>query len=328
MQFDHQAAPDQDAARDHFEDLALARLKQALGPDLTALLSAPDVSEIMLNADGAIHCERQGHLQSDGSTLSPQQARTLMLTLASCSGAIIDPKSPILSCELPDGGGRFEGLLPPLARAPVFSIRRHSSTPMTLEALEAQGGITPAQLEFLLRALKERRTMLICGETGTGKTTLLNALLLEMSSACRDERVITIEDTPELCVSGLNALSLYASSHCSMSTLLRSTLRLRPDRIVMGEIRGPEALDLIDALSTGHDGGMATLHAGTVPQALHRLCLLVSRHKEAPRLIEPTVAQALDLILILKARPARHLSQVAEITGFEGGDFAFHPIPI
>lgn len=314
---------DDNLPKDAFTSLGVKRLKTALGPDLTALLADPKVSEIMLNADGHLYAERQGVLQSDGSSLPSERARALMLTLASCLSLVIDPQCPILSCELPGGLGRFEGLLPPLSRAPAFSIRRRAATPLPLQRLHEDGMLTDAQLEFLRGALIARRTMLICGETGTGKTTLLNALLLEMATLCPLERVITIEDTPELDVTSLNALPLFATAHCSMSTLLRSTLRLRPDRIVLGEIRGPEALDLIDAFSTGHEGGMATLHAGSVPQALRRLTLLVSRHKEAPRQIEPVVAQALDLIVILKPRPARHLSSISRVTGFDGRDFTF-----
>lgn len=311
-----------------YSALAVQRLNQILGPKLAPLLNDPTLSEIMLNDDETLFCERHGVGMTKCGSIDPDRARALILTLASYTGITISNASPILSCELPGGIGRFEGLLPPLTRAPVFSIRRHGSLKLTLEDLVQEEALTPAQRAFLQQSLCTRRSIMVCGETGCGKTTLLNALLNELSSLAPKERIVTIEDTPELNLQLPNALSLFSSPSCSTSQLLRSTLRLRPDRIVMGEIRGPEALDLIDALSTGHDGGMATLHAGSTLQGLRRLCLLVSRHPEAPRLIEPTVAQALDLILVLKRRPKRHLESISCISGFEHDAFCFEELEI
>ena len=129
--------------------------------------------------------------------------------------------------------------------------------------------------------------------------------------------LLLLEDTPELTLSCDNHICLYANDASDMSALVRQALRLRPDRIIVGEVRGAEALDLIDALSTGHSGGLCTLHAGSIEQALMRLVLLISRHKSAPRLIEPFLTQALDLIVILKTRPVRHIADIACVTGYD-----------
>ena len=153
------------------------------------------------------------------------------------------------------------------------------------------------------------------------ENTLVNALLNELSQICPHDRVISIEDTKELKIQVKNKIALFTSQTSDMSVLLKSALRLRPDRLIVGEVRGSEALDLIDAFSTGHSGGFTTLHAGSIDQALKRLTLLISRHEHAPRLIEPTLAEALDLIVQVQRTPSRHISAIAQVTGFSEGVF-------
>ena len=177
------------------------------------------------------------------------------------------------------------------------------------------------EAEFLKEAIAKRRTIIVSGSTGCGKTTLINALLNELSHICPQDRVISIEDTKELNIKVKNKVALFTSQTSDMSVLLKSALRLRPDRLIVGEVRGCEALDLIDAFSTGHSGGFTTLHAGSIEQALKRLTLLISRHEHAPRLIEPTLAEAIDLIVQLRRTPLRHISTIAQVTGFSDGIF-------
>ena len=303
------------------ENPAVHRLKQALGLEILAYLQDPDLNEIMLNPDGRLFAENSaGDMRCCGK-LDENKARMVILTLASLSQGIFDPKIPIISCELPFSNARFEGLLPPLTRKPIFSIRRHAFGQRTLGDLLKNGMLTEVQYRILIEILRQKRSVIVCGETGCGKTTLLQAMLTQLQELSPQERVITIEDTPELKCALDNTVALYSGPSCPQERLLRSSLRLRPDRIIMGEIRGAEALDLIDALSTGHSGSMATLHAGSPKQALRRLTLLVSRHPQAPKLIEPTVVQALDLIVMLSARPAKHLVSITKVEGFAKGDF-------
>ena len=183
------------------------------------------------------------------------------------------------------------------------------------------------QLQLLRYALKHHVSILISGATGSGKTTLLNSLLNEIALLQPQERLIAIEDTPELKIQVANHLNLYTNATTDMSTLLRSALRLRPDRIIVGEVRGAEALDMIDALSTGHRGGLATIHAGSLEQAVERMTLLVSRHPHCPRLIEPTVASALELLLQVKRQgKQRRVTALGMLMGFYNQSFAISPV--
>ena len=172
--------------------------------------------------------------------------------------------------------------------------------------------------DFLKKLVRAGYNLFISGGTNSGKTTFLNALSAYIPA---DERVITIEDTPEIKSDLNNFLPLYSNEHLGSDELVRSCLRLRPDRIVMGEIRGPEALDMLDAFSSGHEGSMATLHAGNPQQALNRLCLLVSRHPRAPRRIESMVAQSSDLLIQLHVKPTRHIAALYEVKGFVDHEF-------
>ncbi len=300
---------------------ALERLESEFGPQIVKALSDPMVDEIMLNDDGALFFECKGSGMEKAGYLNPADAAAIVRTIASLLGKNIDRDSPVLSGEIPFNGSRFEGLLPPLVKAPSFSIRRHNALSLPLASLVEQGMLTSNEAAFLRQALKERRSIIVAGSTGCGKTTLINALLNELAVLCPFDRILTIEDTPELVVKVENRLHLYTSQHTDMSVLLRSALRLRPDRIIVGEVRGAEALDLVDALSTGHSGGLTTIHAGSVQQALKRLCLLISRHKSAPRLIEPTLAMALDIVVQLTRNPVRRIGAIAEVRGFNGVEF-------
>ena len=178
--------------------------------------------------------------------------------------------APIVSAELPETGERFEGLLPPVVRAPVFAIRKRAAGVIRLERYVADGILTQQHVDYLRQAVKDRLNIVIAGGTSTGKTTLANALLQEMAST--GDRVILLEDTVELqCVAEDHVPLRTKPGVVSMSELVRSTLRLRPDRIVVGEVRGREALDLLKAWGTGHPGGIATIHAGSALGALSRL---------------------------------------------------------
>ena len=304
-----------------YDARGLSRLLNDLGSDILNALKDSFINEIMLNCDGSLFIEHKNNGMMKIGQLDPIKAAVIIRTLASILGKELSNNSPILSGELPFDGSRFEGLLPPLTAKPIFSIRKHNALSLPLADLVKNKMLNEKEAEFLKEAIAKRRTIIVSGSTGCGKTTLINALLNELSHICPQDRVISIEDTKELNIKVKNKVALFTSQTSDMSVLLKSALRLRPDRLIVGEVRGCEALDLIDAFSTGHSGGFTTLHAGSIDQALKRLTLLISRHEHAPRLIEPTLAEAIDLIVQLRRTPLRHISTIAQVTGFSDGIF-------
>lgn len=304
-----------------YDARVLSRLLNDLGSDILNALKDSFINEIMLNCDGSLFIEHKNNGMMKIGQLDPIKAAVIIRTLASILGKELSNSSPILSGELPFDGSRFEGLLPPLTAKPIFSIRKHNALSLPLADLVKNKMLNEKEAEFLKEAIAKRRTIIVSGSTGCGKTTLINALLNELSHICPQDRVISIEDTKELNIKVKNKVALFTSQTSDMSVLLKSALRLRPDRLIVGEVRGCEALDLIDAFSTGHSGGFTTLHAGSIEQALKRLTLLISRHEHAPRLIEPTLAEAIDLIVQLRRTPLRHISTIAQVTGFSDGIF-------
>ena len=309
-----------------YDELGYNNLMRNFGPQICQALRAPHVNEIMLNCDGSLFVEDNTGRMSSLGTLSSAQGKSIIRTAASLKGIEIDANSPIVSLEIPFDGSRFEGLLPPLVRNPIFSIRRHNCLKLTLADLSSRGTISAKQALVLQQAICDHKSILVSGATGSGKTTLVNALINEIETHCPNERIITIEDTPELSVSAPNHSCLYTNDYTDMSRLVRSALRLRPDRIIVGEVRGVEALDLVDALSTGHNGGLCTIHAGSPTQALERLNLLISRNKSAPNNINSLVAQAIEVIVQIKRQPHRHISDIVQLTGFDGSSYQVHAL--
>jgi type IV secretion system protein VirB11 len=223
--------------------------------------------------------------------------------------------APILSAELPETGERFQGVLPPVARAPSFAIRKRALHIMTLARYVTDGVLTEAQASFLRTAVRERQNIVIAGGTSTGKTTLANALLDEIAQT-RD-RVLILEDTVELqCRSDDHMCMRTEPGVSTMADLVRATLRLRPDRIVVGEVRGAEALDLLKAWGTGHPGGIATVHAGSAHGALTRLEQLVQEVSlTVPRGL---IAEAVNVIVFIAGRGhARRVQEIARVIGFD-----------
>jgi type IV secretion system protein VirB11 len=214
---------------------------------------------------------------------------------------------------LPETGERFEGLLPPVVTAPAFAIRKPAVAVFTLDDYVAAGIMTTDQADVLREAVAARKNILVAGGTSTGKTTLTNALLAEI--ACTTDRVVLIEDTRELQCRAPNLVALRTKDGvASLSDLVRSALRLRPDRIPIGEVRGAEALDLLKAWGTGHPGGIGTIHAGTAIGALRRLEQLIQEAVvTVPRAL---IAETIELIAVLRGRGnERRLSELALVAG-------------
>jgi type IV secretion system protein VirB11 len=307
-----------------------AMLRTALGPVIGEALADPLVIEIMVNPDGAIRLDRLGTGCSDtGHRLAPAEAERIIRLVASHGRSEVHRDAPIVSAELPphgmSAGERFEGLLPPVSTAPCFAIRKPAARVYTLADYVADRIMPPEIARALSLAVVERRNILVAGGTSSGKTTLANALLAEL--AARDERVILIEDTRELQCAAVDTVALRTRvGFVSMADLVRSTLRLRPDRIIVGEVRGSEALDMLKAWNTGHPGGIATVHANSARSALYRLEQLVQEAVvTVPRRL---IAEAVDLVVFIEGRgTARRIGSLAALAGLgSDGDYALQSI--
>lgn len=305
-----------------------AMLRTAMGPAIAAALADPTVIEVMVNPDGSLRLDRLGEGRIDtGVRLDPAEVERIIRLVASHIRVEVHTGNPVVSAELPDTGERFEGLLPPVSAAPCFAIRKPAAKVYTLADYLADRILTPVQAECLRRAVVERRNILIAGGTSSGKTTLANALLAEMADL--DERIILIEDTRELQCAAEDCVALRTKPGVvSMAHLVRSTLRLRPDRIIIGEVRGGEALDMLKAWNTGHPGGIATIHANSARAALYRLEQLIQESVvTVPRRM---IAETIDLVVFIQGRGlARRIEAIAEVTGVAGdGDYQINEIHI
>jgi type IV secretion system protein VirB11 len=298
-----------------------AMLRTAMGPDIAAALTDPRVIEVMVNPDGALRIDRLGEGRSDTRVrIEPAQVERIIRLVASSARTEVHGDAPIVSAELPPhivgrAGERFEGVLPPVALAPCFSIRKPAERLYGLDDYVSDGLMTPAAADRLRAAVTQRFNILVAGGTSSGKTTLANALLAEM--AWVDERVILIEDTRELQSPAPDTVALRTRPGVvTMADLVRSTLRLRPDRIIVGEVRGPEALDMLKAWNTGHPGGIATVHANSATAALYRIEQLVQEAVvTVPRQL---IAEAIDLIVFISGRGLqRRVASIARVAGVD-----------
>jgi type IV secretion system protein TrbB len=300
-------------------------LRTAMGSVVAAALDDPQVVEILLNPDGSLWLDRLGTgREPSGLSLSASDAERIIRLVAAHVHAEVHAGAPILSAELPETGERFEGVLPPVVRAPAFAIRKRASSVIGLSRYVADGIVTAAQATFLRQAVRSRQNILIAGAASSGKTTLANALLAEV--AATGDRVIVLEDTVELqCTCDDHVPLRTKPGVVSMAELVRSTLRLRPDRIVVGEVRGGEALDLLKAWGTGHPGGIATIHAGSAGGALVRLeQLILEAALAVPR---PLIAEAVNVIVVIARHSStRKVENIFRLTGLTADGYRLDPI--
>lgn len=298
-----------------------AMLRTAMGQAIADALADPSVIEVMVNPDGVLRLDRLGEGRRDtGVRMHPSEAERIVRLVASHVRAEAHADNPIVSAELPSGE-RFEGVLPPVALAPCFAIRKPAARVHTLADYVADGIMMPVQAEALRKAVRDRRNILVAGGTSSGKTTLANALLAQVAEC--DERVILIEDTRELQCAAKDCVALRTRrGSVTLADLVRSTLRLRPDRIIVGEVRGAEALDMLKAWNTGHPGGIATVHANSARSALYRVEQLAQEAVvTVPRRL---IAEAINLIVFIAGRgSSRRIDAIAEVTGLDSnGDYA------
>jgi type IV secretion system protein VirB11 len=293
-----------------------AMLKTAFGKDIALALNDPAVIEVMVNPDGMLWLDRLGEGKVEtGARMEEAEVERIIRLVASHIRVEVHAENPIISAELPETGERFEGILPPVAVAPCFCIRKPATRLYRLKDYVADGMMSWPQANVLRRSVQDHRNVLIVGGTSSGKTTLANALLAEMAES--DERIVILEDTRELQCAAPDCVSLRTKPGIvGLSDLVRSTLRLRPDRIIVGEVRGPEALDLLKAWNTGHPGGIATIHANSAHAALYRLEQLI---QEAVVTVPcHLIADAIERIVFIAGRgSARRIETIAEVQGLD-----------
>ena len=291
----------------------LVQIDRALGSVVGQALSDNNVTDILRNADGVIWIERLGQPMTKAGYLDANDTMTAINAIAGWHQVTITPNNPVLSCELPDGS-RFEANIPPVAvGGPTFSIRKKASRLITLDEYVAAGGMTEQQKIIIHEAVADHHNIIIAGSTGSGKTTLANAIIHRIVEQYPHERLYILEDLTEIQCHARNKVVSRATKDTPMVELLRSALRQRPDRILIGEVRGGEAWELMKAWNTGHAGGVCTIHAdaadtnsiATAP-ALKRLEQLCAENVQSPRqigIIRDVITEAVDLLVYVSRHP-------------------------
>lgn len=300
------------------------KIRREAGPKVMGALGDPLVVEILLNSDGSLWIERLGTEMCCEGSLERTAAENLIATVASYYSLVTNRENPILECEFPLDGSRFQALVSPIVESPIFSIRKRALKTHTLADYVADRIMSSSQAECIQTAVARRENILVVGGTGTGKTTLGNALIDTMVEVSPEHRIVIIEDTREIQCRARNSVQMKTSENKSMTQLLRATLRLRPDRIIVGEVRGGEALALLKAWNTGHPGGIATLHANNARAGLIRLEQLVAEAvtDSGGRQMSALIAEAVDLIVVIsKIDGQRKITEIAQVKGFDGADY-------
>ena len=294
------------------------KLNREMGSLILGLMDDPAVVEIMLNDDGTIWSEKIGSECEYVGNMQASTAQSLIGTVAAYLKTVCNKDNPILECELPFDGSRFEALVPPVVTAPVFTIRKKATHIFTLENYVEKGIMSEAQHQTIIEAIKSRQNILVSGGTGSGKTTLVNGIIDAMTKVSPDHRVVIIEDTGELQCSAKNSVTLRSSEQIDMTRLLKATMRLRPDRILVGEVRDGAALALLKAWNTGHPGGAATVHANSAPAALVRISQLVAEATAADNQHD-LISEAVNVVVqISKTANGRVIEDVVRVDGHNG----------
>jgi P-type conjugative transfer ATPase TrbB len=301
----------------------LRKLRADLGPVVLDALEDCKTVEVLLNADGRLWQERLGEPMKEIGAMDAWQAEGLIRTVAAILNTVVTREHCILDGELPDGS-RFSAQIPPVVTAPVFAIRKRASAVFRLDQYVEQGIVTPAQQETLRAAVRDHRNLIVSGPVGSGKTTLLNALIAEVD---QQERVLIIEDTTELQCASANAVQYRTSETADMTRLVRACLRMRPDRVLVGEVRGSEALDLLMASNLGHPGVMATVHANDARSSLLRLESLISMHPRAPRDIPRLLGEVQPMLVHITRTPGgRVLREIVDVQGYGPAGYCFSQV--
>jgi type IV secretion system protein VirB11 len=298
----------------------LTMIRTAFGPEVLKFMEDDQVIEIMLNPDGKLWVEKltEGPIFT-GTYLPPEQSENIIKLIASFKNNIANQSFPMLSTELPLSSARFQGWLPPVVSQPCFNIRKHGKIILTLEDYENSGTITHTQRALLEKAMLEKKNIVIAGGTSSGKTTFANALLQILNN--QKDRVLILEDLPELQVEVPDLVKMTTSETVTMRDLVKGSLRMRPDRIIIGEVRDGAALDLLKAWNTGHPGGLCTLHANSGESTPYRLEDLIQ--EVAVTVPRSLILNAIDLIIFIQKNKQgqRKVESISHLTGYENGKY-------
>ena len=299
-----------------FDTSLLANLELKLGSVIVNALSDPEVVEIMVNPDGNIWIERFGSMALSGN-LPPLDARTVVSLVATSLNQVATAENALIEGELPLDGSRFEGVFQPVAAAPSFTIRKKAGRIFSLEEYLDCGIMPRIVFEAIIHAIGERKNILVVGGTGSGKTTLVNAIVQHLAVDCPNDRLVVIEDTPELQIASQNSVCLRTTPFITAQNLVRATMRLRPDRIIVGEVRDGTALDLLKSWNTGHPGGVATVHANSAVGGLQRMQDLISEVSMTP--MHRLIGEAVDMTIFIRRAPGtgRRITQAAIVKEFD-----------
>jgi type IV secretion system protein VirB11 len=243
------------------------------------------------------------------------------------NGMELNESNPVLEGRLPLDGSRVVGTIPPTTPdGPSMTIRKHASAIFPLSQYVDEGRISPEGAEYLREAMRDEKNILVAGSTSSGKTTFVNALIKELLAVAPRDRLIVIEDTLELQCATKNKQRFVASEAVTMRKLLRTAMRYRPDRIIIGEVRGGEALDLLKSWNTGHSGGLATVHANDAPAALLRLEQLISEVSVTP--MPKLIAEAIHVVVYMRefGRIGRQVTEIIQVTGYREGEYQFETV--
>ncbi len=294
-----------------------------MGSEVCAAMDDPTVVEVMLNPDGTVWTDKLGVGMQYLCDMEDVKALQMLGTVAHMLGTVINADNPKVEGELPGNGSRVEGVIPPVVPRPSFNLRKKASAVFSLEEYVKSGRAQPGDIEILRDAVRTRKNILVVGGTGTGKTTFVNAIINEIKLLTPKHRLLILEDTQELQCTAENFVAMRTNDSITMQDLLKITMRQRPDRILIGEVRGKEALDMIKAWNTGHPGGVCTVHANDARAGLLRIEQLISEVSEAP--MRELVAEAIDIVVFLVRDPkiGPKLAELIAVDGVKNGDYVF-----
>ena len=302
----------------------LALFEYSLGEDILKFKKDPDVIEIMLNPDKTLWIDTlsQGMVYT-GINIPPEKSRTIINLVADSTNTIVGVKNPRISAEIPSDGSRFEGTLPPIVENPSFTIRKKALLVFTLDDYVRNGTMSQKQKDIIVQGVLDRKNMLVIGGTSSGKTTLTNAIINEM--VVTKHRLIILEDTKEIQSKAENTVFMRTSDYANMQDLLKTCMRYRPDRIIIGEIRSGEALDLLTAWNSGHPGGISTIHSDTPEGGIKQLEQYIQRVSVSKQ--QELIAMTINyLIVITKENNERKIKCIKEMLGFESGKYILRDI--
>ncbi len=307
-------------------DRLIEKIKRELGREFLEALQDPNVTELQLNPDKKVFVVERGQVPREIGTMDAYSSHALIGSVAHALCTVVTPENPIVEGEFPLDGSRFEGLIPPVVANPIFTIRKKAISIFTLDDYVAKGSMTSTQRSAIHKAIIDRKNILVVGGTNSGKTTLVNAIINAISNLCPDDRLVIIEDTAELQCSAKNAVLLRSTEKVSAGRLLKATLRLTPDRIVFGEVRGGEALELLKSWNTGHPGGCCTIHANSAYEGLSRLQEAIAEVTEAD--MRNLISSAVNVTIFIEKNEdqKRVLKEILEITGHRDGKYITLPV--